>query len=439
MTCCPIIDGGGSGPTPPPIVQCANTVLVQSLADFPAPTGGDILLEPDTLYRICGGVSIGTLTLRPTPSTVIAGEDPLVDSLANTAGPPVILLAEGGTIRDLAVAQVFPARPLQGSAIQIGEAGSGVGSAVIFNVAARGERAAVVIAGNASMISIARMTSMGSPSAVLIDGGAAPVEVLQIAIDQVVAANAGEQLVAVDLRDGVLVESMSVSLSVVNASTAGDFGIRNSNLSLVGTLRVSSCAYFGPGTPSQITQGGGLPLATTGTARNSEAVGCVGFTNSRTRGAAQIVGALTPSPGPPGTLVPIGQPAGPLYTLSVGASRFDLAGASSVDQALRYLGRAPADVTVTGFVSVQVAAGFGFTTRIVIAQIWINRNDGLGFVPSGATFAGATPQFSAAAPVSLALSEGITVEDGDLLQLRIGNATDGASLFVVAARLVVDG
>ena len=343
-------------------------------------------------------------------------------------------------MRDLSIAQIFPVRPRQGSAIQIAEPGGAtVGAAVIFNIAARGEEAALKIAGRAEMISIARVTSMGSLTAVLFEGTPAdPAQVLQASIDQVVASNPGDQLVGIEIADGTGIQSLSFSLSVINASTIADFGIRTAPLGLIETLRVSSCAYFGPGQPSQIAQGGALPFATTGTARNSEAVGCVGFTNSRTRAGAQIVAAPTPSPGPVGTLVPIGIPAGPTYTLAPGASRFELDGASGPTQSLRYTGFAPADVNVTGYVSVQVAAGFGFTTRIVVAQIWIDRNDGLGFVPAGASFAGATPQFSAAAPVSIAVSEGLTVEEGYLIQLRIGNATDGAALFVVAARLVVE-
>lgn len=439
MSCCPIIDGGGSGPTPPPVVTCANTVLVQSLADFPAPTGTEIQLAADTLYRICGAVDIGALTLRLAPSTVVAGEDPVVDSLRCTINDAAVLLPEGGTVRDLSIAQIFPVRPRQGSAIQIAEPGGAtVGAAVVFNVAARGEEAAIKIAGRAEMISIARLTSMGSFAAVLFEGTPAdPAQVLQVSIDQVVAANPGAQLVGIEIVDGTGIQSLSFSLSVVNASTNADFGIRTAALGLIETLRVSSCAYFGPGQPSQIAQGGALPFATTGTARNSEAVGCVGFTNSRTRAGAQIVAAPTPSPAPVGTLVPIGVPAGPTYTLSPGASRFELDGATGPTQSLRYIGFSPADVNVTGYVSVQVAAGFGFTTRVILAQIWIDRNDGAGFVPVGPAFAGATPQFSPAPPTSIAVSEGVTLEENFRIQLRIANATDLDPLLVVAARIVV--
>jgi len=309
---------------------------------------------------------------------------------------------------------------------------------VIWNVAVRGEDSAILIAGRARMISIARVTSMGSPVAVQIEGSLAdPAAVEQISIDQLVAANPGDQLVGVQVPDGNSIASMSVSLSVINASTNADFGIRTGSTGLIQTLRVSSCAYFGPGQPSQIAQGGALPFATTGTARNSEAVGCVGFTNSRTRAGAQIVAAPTPSPGPVGTLVPIGIPAGPTYTLGPGASRFELDGATGPTQSLRYIGFAPADVNVTGYVSVQVAAGFGFTTRVILAQIWIDRNDGSGFVPVGPAFAGATPQFSPAPPTSIAVSEGVTLEENFRIQLRIANATDLDPLLVVAARIVV--
>ncbi len=433
--CCPLIDGkSGGGPTPPPAPTCANTVLVQSLADFPAPVGTEIPLAADTLYRVCGAVDVGSLTLNLPASSVLAGEDPLVDSVRSTIAGPAVLLEAGGTVRDLTVAQIFPIRPATGSAIQIGAAVAAVSNAVIWNVSLRGEEAAVQILGSCQMISIARLLSMGSPVAVRIGDAASPTDVLNLSIDQVAAGNAGSQLVGIAVEPTAAVNSMSFSLSVVQSSQLSDFGIRTAANWLITTLRVSSCAFFGPGTPSQISQGPPFGFGTTGTARNSEAVGCVGFDNSRTRAGAQIVNAVTPNTG---ALEPVGTPAGPTYTLAPGSSRFILDGVTGPTQSLQYIGFAPCDVNVTAYLSVQVAAGFALSSRIVIAAIFIDRNDGLGFVQVGPPFAATTPNFTTAAPCFLAVSEGITVQEDDKLQLRLLNTTDPDPLQVLAARIVV--
>ena len=432
--CCPLVDGSGGGPTPTPTPTCSNTVLIQSLADFPAPAGALIPLAPDTLYRICGAVAIGGNTLELPSSSVIAGEDPLLDSITATVGGPAIRLAQGGTVKNLSVVQVFPIRPALGSAIQIGTPNTTAQNSVIFNVSARGEEAAVTIEGTAEMVSIARFLSMGSPIAIRVGNPGFPTAVVALSIDQVVAANSGSQFVGVALEPDTDVNAMSVSLSSFTGSTLADFGLRTAASGLITTLRVSSCAYFGPGTPSQIAQGPPLPFATTGTARNSEAVGCVGFTNSRTRAGAQIINAFTPTTG---SLEPIGTPAGPVYTLAPGTSRFRLDGATGPTQSIQYIGLAPADVNVTGFVSVSVAAGFSVTPRIIVVAIFIDRNDGLGFVQAGAPFASTTPNFSTAPPAFVAVSEGLTVQEDDKIQLRILNSTDPDPLQVLAARIVV--
>jgi len=94
-------------------------------------------------------------------------------------------------------------------------------------------------------------------------------------------------------------------------------------------------------------------------------------------------------------------------------------------------------VNVTGYISVQVAAGFAFTPRIIQAAIFVDRDDGLGFVQSGPVFSSTTPQFLSAAPTFVAVSDGITLEEDYKVQLRILNATDPDPLFVVSARLVI--
>jgi len=105
--CCPLIDGesGGGGGPPGPSGGCSNVVLVEAsdpFATLPAPVAGIVTLLPDTLYRFCGGVDVGANILDLPSSSVAAGDDPLVDSVTGTQST-VFRLAEGGTIKDLAI------------------------------------------------------------------------------------------------------------------------------------------------------------------------------------------------------------------------------------------------------------------------------------------------------------------------------------------------
>jgi len=69
-------------------------------ATLPAPVGGVITLLPDTYYVICGLVNIGPNRLEVPPSSVLAGKDPLVDTI--TADPlpirDLVSFPQGGTI-----------------------------------------------------------------------------------------------------------------------------------------------------------------------------------------------------------------------------------------------------------------------------------------------------------------------------------------------------
>lgn len=432
--CCPLIDGsGGGGPTPPPIVTCANTVLVQSLDDLPAPVGSFIPLAGDTLYRICGTVDVGAFTLDLPGSSVLAGDDPLVDGVRGANGLTV-RAQNGGTIKDLVVAQVSGI----GSAILIGDlaAGSSWSDCVLWNLSTAcigGD--GVTVLGSGTFLSIARILDRGSSTAIRIGSGDGGTSIAACNVDnQVYVPPRGVPGTALEIDATAIVQNLALTESALSIADPTGFGY---NLrGLVNLLRVASCAFTGSGTPSVVAQPG-LPPATIGSAIQAEAVGCVGFetpagvpSNSAQRGSIQIQNAFTPIPAV-GVPVPVGTPAGPTYVLDPSSVRVSLDGATGPTQQIRFDRLAPYSAEITVSLSVQVAVGLTFTPRIIVCGIAVNG------VPSPLQFAGTTPDFTSAAPVSISFVTPATLEGGDLVQLFIANATDAQDLDVLAARITI--
>jgi len=119
------------------------------------------------------------------------------------------------------------------------------------------------------------------------------------------------------------------------------------------------------------------------------------------------------------------------YTLDPSAIRISLVGATAPTQVLRFDRLAPYSGLIAVSVSVQVAVGLTFTPRVIRARVLLNG------VPVGIPFAGTTPDFTSAAPVSLSFATPAELTGGDEVQLEIANDTDAANLFVVAARITI--
>jgi len=202
------------------------------------------------------------------------------------------------------------------------------------------------------------------------------------------------------------------------------------------TLQFWGCAYFGPGTSSEIADASTGAIETTGTATQSEAAAMVGYSNSTTRGSISLFGgSLQPNPGA-GIYVPIGQGvlAYPLFTLSGSSVRCALGGGPTTDlQTLEYIGARPyvADIAV----SVTVGTGTGFITASRTFGVRLLKN---GAVLPGATWEGGlAPGAIAVTSAAVSFSVPDTLEQGDELKLEIANLTDGAQLVVTGAQIVI--
>lgn len=428
--CCPLIDGesGGGGGPPGPSGGCSNVVLVEASAPFatlPAPVAGIVTLLPDTLYRFCGGVDVGANILDLPSSSVAAGDDPLVDSVTGTQST-VFRLAEGGTIKDLAIRNA----ELVGSAILIGGTVAPVQAAVIFNVSVSAADQGTLIVGQIAAVTFARYLSQAARHSIQIGTPEDRTVVGAISVDQAVLTSTQADFRGIVVDIGTSIGSFAFAQTLVTGTDLSAVGVQIRSATVT-TIRASSCAYAGIGTPSEIVQPPPLVgLATFGSAVQSESVGCVGFQNSLQRGSATIQNALTNFPGPVGTPQPIGQPADS-YTLDPSAVRISLIGATAPTQVLRFDRIAPYSGLVAVSLSVQVAVGFTFTPRVVLCGLLKNG------VQIGVPFAATTPDFTSAAPVSLAFATPTELVGGDEIQVLISNQTDAAPLFVVAARVTI--
>jgi len=424
--------GGGMGPPGPPGPPgpsggCANTVIVEAadpFATLPAPVGSVVTLDPDTLYKFCGNVDVGANILDLPSSSVAAGDDPLVDSVTGTQST-VFRLSEGGTVKDLAIRNA----ELVGSAILVGGSIAPVQAAVFFNISVNAADQGTLIIGQIAAITFARYLSQNARHAIQIGTPEDRTTVGAISVDQAVLTSTQADFRGIVVDIGTVIGSFAFAQTLVTGVDATAIGVQIRSASVT-TIRASSCAYAGLGTPSQIGQPPPLGLATFGSAVQSESVGCVGSQNSLQRGSATIQNALTNFPGPVGTPQPIGQPADS-YTLDPSAVRISLVGATAPTQVLRFDRLAPYSGLVAVSLSVQVQAGFTFTPRIVLCGLLKNG------VQIGVPFAATTPDFSTAAPVSLAFATPTELVGGDEIQVLISNQTDATPLLVVAARVTI--
>jgi len=398
--------------------------------------GNVITLLPDTYYVICGLVNIGPNRIEVPQSSVLAGKDPLVDTL--TADPlpnrDLVTFPLGGTIRDLAL--VWPVR---GAAVVFGGVGSDdppppAQECVAWNLSISGAREAIRFQGQIGLATVSRVTASFCDRTIYQQPGAFIGESAILALYANMIASQANPAGARQLLLQGVAEAVAASAMVVSNSDPSAIGIEISGQAQ--SLQFWGCAFGGGGTPSQILDPITGGFETTGTATQSEAVGMVGYDNSTTRGSISLFGGLPqPNPGA-GTYAPIGQGVAgyPLFALSASSVRCAIAGGPTTDlQTLQYIGARPyvADIAV----SVTLATATGFITPSRTVGVRLLKN---GAVLPGATWEGGlAPGAIAVTSAAVAFSVPDTLSGGDELQLEIANLTDGAQLIVTGAQIVI--
>jgi len=303
-----------------------------------------------------------------------------------------------------------------------------VPAAVIFNVSVSSADDGTLVLGQVAAITFARYLSQASRHSIRVGGPEARTVVGAISVDQAVLTSAQADFRGIQVDASASIGSFAFAQTLTTGADATAVGVEIQT-PLVSTIRASSCAFAGAGTPDVIAQPPPLAAGTFGSAVQSESVGCVGFENSLQRGSATLQNALTPIPAA-GTPVPLGLPVDS-YTLDASSVRVSLVGATAPSQVLQFDRLAPYSGLVAVSISIEVAVGFTFTPRVIRAGVLKNG------IPIGVPFAATTPDFSSAAPVSLSFATPTELEGGDQLQVLVSNETDAADLFVRAARVTV--
>ncbi|MBT3802357.1 MAG: hypothetical protein HOG05_14505 [Bacteroidetes bacterium] len=95
------------------VSERSNHVLVKSLADFPSPVSGEIILEDNISYEINGTVNIGSNRIIMGVSNTIYGIDKSNDKLVYTGSSNMI----SGSNQDFTIRTVFIYAPIAGSKV----------------------------------------------------------------------------------------------------------------------------------------------------------------------------------------------------------------------------------------------------------------------------------------------------------------------------------
>ncbi len=404
----------------------SNEVVVDAadpFANLPAPVGGVITLPADSSIRIVGNVDIGANTFELPASSVLRGSDPLVDSLRSSNGIAV-QLPDGGTVREVSIGELSGT----GGAISIG--GGTPGLAVVYNVSlASNGTYGVEISGNMEAVTVSRIRTTDCEMGVCVGPGAT---VGALNVDQQVWEYQGQgpgSAIRCDVAGNV--SAFSYFESVAVSDDPGTIGV-DLRSPTTQALRVGSCAFFGPGTPSFVAQGAPFSNATVGSCAFGESVGCLGYDNSIQRGSMQVAKCTTLVP-VIGNYYPIGNGGSPKsYTLAPNSVRVSKTGGPTAEtQALIFERVAPYSAEITVSISVQVGLGFSFNPRIISARVLING------VPVGDSWESTTPTFTSPAPTILSFVTPATLKAGDLVSMEISNFTDTDDLDVLAGRITI--
>lgn len=433
---------------------CANTVTVNAsdpFATLPAPSGsGEIILDPNTFYLFCGPVDIGDAYLVSPGSSVISGKDPLVDSITSslTGSFSLVNMLGGGTVRDIAL--IFggdTALSFQGA--------QGLVNCVAWNLSIAAIPGGSFLENGINLLgfitnfSISRIQFSGCINGIKStpSGPIEPVGQIQYGFISEVAATSpqdGSRLINLD--------TPGLGLSVISAqyitSGASDVGIDISRV--WESLRFTNCGYFDTfsSTPSIIAQTAPLPTATTGTAIQSEAAGCIGFTNSKQSGAISVfqdyAAGLETIVGAPNTYVPVG--AGtvghPPYVLDLPAERVSLdvepAGspAEAQFQVIRFSRIQPYSGTINIAISIAISSAFFVAPRQVSAQVKKYDSSGGSVLLSG-KFESSTPGALFNGSANISFSVPVELQQGEAIQVEVANLTDAASLIITGSRVSI--
>jgi len=334
-------------------------------------------------------------------------------------------MPDGGTLKDLSVEA-----PLElGEAVVIGADGGTWENAVVWNVnITAGNKTGIQILGGGEAIAISRARFLAVRRAIEIGRQEVQTSVGLVSVDMSVCeARPGVAATLLYLEASATVAALAVLQSIVLGANATDVGLEV--LGQTGTVRFASLAFLGLGVPSVVAQPPPLPPATTGTAVQGEAVGCVGFDNSQQRGSAYIFGAVAPVPAP-GVFVAPGT-AGDSLTLDPSSVRVGLAGTNVTNQALVFQRVAPYQAEITVALSVQVAAGFSFFARAIAVQLLVNG------IPTAQPFVATTPDLTVQSPAYLGASYPAQLQAGDTVAVRVANLTDAASIGIVNLRITI--
>jgi len=410
---------------------------------LPAPVAGVVTLDPDTYYVFCGNVNVGNNRIFCPPSSVIAGKDPLVDSVIYDwdGSPPqsFINFPEGGTLKDLGLRLIRP--PISEGpgprAIEVGASGNAGSNCVIFNSSINAFRVGVFIPGSGAVdsIDISRQFVVNTETAVQIGTNSRiPAVVGSILIQNqfVIGTSTGFSR-GLQFNNCAVASAAFLGNQFV-ANTGSCIGIQGQAAFSIDTFRIASSSFDRSSAPAAVPSSFGLGV-TTENQINTNAVNCVGYPNSVTRASTTVFNVPTqPNPGP-GIYVPVGLgvPVAPLFVLSPSSVRFVLDGATTSSQVLRYIGLDPYVSSINVNLTAGISAGFITAPRIIGVRLLKN-----GAVLPAATWTGGLAPGAigqTAAAISFTVAE--TLDTNDELSLEVSNLTDLAPLLITGAQIAV--
>jgi len=392
--------------------ECSNTLVVNSLSDLPDPIAGRIQLPDDTRVRPCGVVDLGTNVLVCGEGTVIRGNTQSLDGFVTNSASALINASGGqsGVFRTLhLVNNGGPIFDYQGDGVVNFHLDQ-----VVMSAGSIGRIEDVAV------IEIHELELSGMTDGLVVDGANMGMEIAQCLSANNVDGFTFLTLPATASFSGGILLTENVVVS--NATqTALDFA---PGATLAGALIISN-----------ILVGAGTALSGVTKAElfydfrdnigilDSQSIGNMAFTGNL--GGQDTVISVQ------GAFVPIGNgnAAHPLFVANPSNERFDLEGATTAAQLLRYRNFRDNQLSVRAAVAVQpdaVVGALGFAIRILQNGVPVPNTEIEGQTGGVLLAAGST------------YTEGVvTAATDDTFTLEIANTTGTEDLTVSAALLSV--